>query len=168
MNGKPLSRDHGLPIRVIVPGYIGARSVKFLQKILIQPQESNSFFQRKDYKILPPWVNNFGITTRLAAPAPNRPVPFGRFHKHPTVGQRCALSLCCACGPNLLISNDGSFLCTIGEFKQCRRCMGLNGFSWRDECPVCDLYTDGEGDHSLLEARHRQGLRHIWRRPSYL
>ncbi|KAF9934379.1 hypothetical protein BGZ67_003859 [Mortierella alpina] len=61
MNGKPLSRDHGFPIRVIVPGYIGARSVKFLQKILIQPQESNSFFQRKDYKILPPWVNSSNV-----------------------------------------------------------------------------------------------------------
>ncbi|KAG9321494.1 hypothetical protein KVV02_005891 [Mortierella alpina] len=61
MNGKPLSRDHGFPIRMIVPGYIGARSVKFLQKILIQPQESNSFFQRKDYKILPPWVNSSNV-----------------------------------------------------------------------------------------------------------
>ncbi|KAF9980826.1 hypothetical protein BGZ75_007943 [Mortierella antarctica] len=61
MNGKPLSRDHGFPIRVIVPGYIGARSVKFLQKILIQPQESNSFYQRKDYKILPPWVNSSNV-----------------------------------------------------------------------------------------------------------
>ncbi|KAH7026976.1 Oxidoreductase, molybdopterin-binding domain-containing protein [Linnemannia elongata] len=55
MNGQPLTRDHGFPLRVIVPGYIGARSVKFLQKILVQPQESTSFFQRRDYKILPPW-----------------------------------------------------------------------------------------------------------------
>ncbi|KAF9357714.1 hypothetical protein BGX26_003233 [Mortierella sp. AD094] len=57
MNGQPLSRDHGYPLRVIVPGYIGARSVKFLQKIIVQPQESNSFFQKLDYKILPPWVD---------------------------------------------------------------------------------------------------------------
>ncbi|ORZ16674.1 Oxidoreductase, molybdopterin-binding domain-containing protein [Lobosporangium transversale] len=57
MNGKPLTRDHGFPLRVIVPGYIGARSVKFLQKIVVQPQESNSFFQKLDYKILPPWVD---------------------------------------------------------------------------------------------------------------
>ncbi|KAF9963181.1 hypothetical protein BGZ65_005365 [Modicella reniformis] len=45
MNGKPLTRDHGYPLRVIVPGYIGARSVKFLQKMIVQPQESSSFFQ---------------------------------------------------------------------------------------------------------------------------
>ncbi|KAG0347896.1 hypothetical protein BG004_006615 [Podila humilis] len=63
MNGQPLSRDHGFPLRVIVPGYIGARSVKFLQKILVQPQESSSFFQRRDYKILPPWIDSSNVET---------------------------------------------------------------------------------------------------------
>ncbi|KAF8934505.1 hypothetical protein BGZ58_005664 [Dissophora ornata] len=45
MNGEPLTREHGFPLRAIVPGFIGARSVKFLQRIIIQPRESNSFFQ---------------------------------------------------------------------------------------------------------------------------
>ncbi|RKP10205.1 sulfite oxidase [Thamnocephalis sphaerospora] len=56
MNGATLTRDHGYPIRVIVPGVIGARSVKWLDRITIQPAESNSFFQQRDYKILPPHV----------------------------------------------------------------------------------------------------------------
>lgn len=30
MNGQPISRDHGFPIRVIVPGVVGARNVKWL------------------------------------------------------------------------------------------------------------------------------------------
>ncbi|KAG0021583.1 hypothetical protein BGZ80_002105, partial [Entomortierella chlamydospora] len=54
MNGQPLAREHGFPLRVIVPGFIGARSVKFLKKIIVQPQESTLFFQRRDYKIFAP------------------------------------------------------------------------------------------------------------------
>ncbi|KAI8099036.1 Oxidoreductase, molybdopterin-binding domain-containing protein [Halteromyces radiatus] len=53
MNDAPLTQDHGAPIRVVVPGYIGARSVKFLKSIIIQNQESSSYFQQRDYKILP-------------------------------------------------------------------------------------------------------------------
>ena len=30
MNGQPIPRDHGFPIRVIVPGVAGARNVKWL------------------------------------------------------------------------------------------------------------------------------------------
>lgn len=32
MNGQPIPRDHGYPIRVIVPGIVGARNVKWLGK----------------------------------------------------------------------------------------------------------------------------------------
>jgi DMSO/TMAO reductase YedYZ molybdopterin-dependent catalytic subunit len=34
-NGVPLAPDHGAPLRVVVPGYIGGRSVKWLSKIEI-------------------------------------------------------------------------------------------------------------------------------------
>lgn len=30
MNEQPIPRDHGFPIRVIVPGVVGARNVKWL------------------------------------------------------------------------------------------------------------------------------------------
>ena len=36
---KTLNRDHGYPLRVIVPGVIGARSVKWLDSINIIAEE---------------------------------------------------------------------------------------------------------------------------------
>ncbi|XP_039008469.1 sulfite oxidase-like isoform X2 [Hibiscus syriacus] len=57
MNGEPLNRDHGYPLRVIVPGVIGARSVKWLDSINIIAEECQSFFVQKDYKMFPPSVD---------------------------------------------------------------------------------------------------------------
>ncbi|XP_014248665.1 probable sulfite oxidase, mitochondrial [Cimex lectularius] len=50
MNGEPLSRDHGFPIRVVVPGIVGARNVKWLGRIILSKEESESHWQRNDYK----------------------------------------------------------------------------------------------------------------------
>ena len=54
MNGEPLTYAHGAPVRVIAPGLAGARSVKWLDEIEIQRQESTNHYQRRDYKVLPP------------------------------------------------------------------------------------------------------------------
>ena len=50
MNGEDIPRDHGYPIRVVVPGVVGARQVKWLSKIIISDEESHSHWQRNDYK----------------------------------------------------------------------------------------------------------------------
>ncbi|KAK0173064.1 hypothetical protein PV328_006317 [Microctonus aethiopoides] len=57
MNGETIPRDHGYPIRVIVPGVVGARNVKWLAKIVISKEESLSQFQRGDYKGFSPSVD---------------------------------------------------------------------------------------------------------------
>ena len=54
MNGEPLPAMHGGPVRVVVPGYIGARSVKWVERITVQPAPSDNYFQQTAYRLLPP------------------------------------------------------------------------------------------------------------------
>lgn len=54
MGGKPLPSDHGYPLRVLVPGHVAARSVKWLNKIILSDEESSSQWQQRDYKCFGP------------------------------------------------------------------------------------------------------------------
>ncbi|ORA34530.1 sulfite oxidase [Mycobacterium aquaticum] len=54
MNGQPLPRAHGGPVRAVVPGYIGARSVKWITAVTVRDHPSHNYFQEVDYRILPP------------------------------------------------------------------------------------------------------------------
>ena len=51
LNGAPLPRRHGYPVRAIVPGWIGARSVKWLGRIALAREPSPNYFQRKAYRV---------------------------------------------------------------------------------------------------------------------
>ncbi|HEY0717739.1 MAG TPA: sulfite oxidase [Streptosporangiaceae bacterium] len=53
MNGQPLPAAHGAPVRVVVPGYIGARSVKWIEQITVQDRPSDNYFQATAYRVLP-------------------------------------------------------------------------------------------------------------------
>ncbi|XP_041267558.1 sulfite oxidase, mitochondrial isoform X2 [Onychostruthus taczanowskii] len=57
MNGRELPRDHGFPVRVLVPGVVGARSVKWLRSVAVSPTESPSHWQQNDYKGFCPSVD---------------------------------------------------------------------------------------------------------------
>jgi sulfite oxidase len=53
MNGEPLSAVHGAPLRVVVPGYIGARSVKWLERIELRSEPWPGYFQHVVYRLVP-------------------------------------------------------------------------------------------------------------------
>ncbi|XP_044505406.1 sulfite oxidase-like [Mangifera indica] len=74
MNGEPLTRDHGYPLRVIVPGVIGARSVKWLDAINIIAEQCQGFFMQKDYKMFPPSVDWDNINWDSRRPIMDFPV----------------------------------------------------------------------------------------------
>ncbi|WP_212910251.1 sulfite oxidase [Streptomyces sp. TS71-3] len=54
MDGRPLPRVHGALLRVVVPGWIGARSVKWLTRVTVQAEPSVNYFQATAYRLLPP------------------------------------------------------------------------------------------------------------------
>lgn len=54
MNGAPLPPIHGAPLRSVVPGYIGARSIKWLQTVDLREDPWDGYFQDVVYRMLPP------------------------------------------------------------------------------------------------------------------
>ncbi|KAL4939113.1 hypothetical protein BDV06DRAFT_231271 [Aspergillus oleicola] len=58
MNDLPLPPDHGYPVRVMIPGYVGGRCVKWLKKIWISDKENESHYHRYDNRMLPGFVTD--------------------------------------------------------------------------------------------------------------
>ncbi|KAK5141778.1 hypothetical protein LTR04_002467 [Oleoguttula sp. CCFEE 6159] len=57
MNGEMLRPDHGKPLRVVIPGQIGGRSVKWLKKITITDVPSDNWYHIYDNRVLPTSVS---------------------------------------------------------------------------------------------------------------
>ncbi len=71
MNGEPLPRDHGYPVRAVAPGVVGARSVKWLGEVRLSMDESSSHWQRRDYKSFSPAVDWDNICDSVWDSAPS-------------------------------------------------------------------------------------------------
>jgi sulfite oxidase len=50
-DGVPLQPAHGFPLRALVPGWIGARSVKWLGRITVRREPSENYFQTRAYRV---------------------------------------------------------------------------------------------------------------------
>jgi len=49
MNGRPLRPEHGFPLRLVVPGWYGMASVKWLSRIVVLTEPFRGFFQTERY-----------------------------------------------------------------------------------------------------------------------
>jgi len=57
MNGEMLRPDHGKPLRCVVPGQIGGRSVKWLKKLIVTAKPSDNWYHIYDNRVLPTMVS---------------------------------------------------------------------------------------------------------------
>ena len=85
MNGEPLPAHHGFPLRAIVPGWYGAASVKWLDRITLTNEPDRGFFSTFDYATfertpageqLTP-LTGMVVKSSLARPARGERVPAG-------------------------------------------------------------------------------------------
>jgi DMSO/TMAO reductase YedYZ molybdopterin-dependent catalytic subunit len=84
MNGEPLTPAHGFPLRVVVPGWYGMASVKWLQRIVLVDRPFRGYFKSSDYtyweqrpglpmQLLP--VTESEVKAQIARPATREVVP---------------------------------------------------------------------------------------------
>eukprot|EP00978_Attheya_sp_CCMP212_P046389 scaffold389736_cov55-Attheya_sp.AAC.1 len=92
-NGEVLQPDHGYPVRLIIPGYIGGRMIKWLKAINVISHETKNHYHYHDNRILPPYItaeesikgnwwykpeyifNELNINSAIAKPDHNETLP---------------------------------------------------------------------------------------------
>jgi len=95
-NGERLLPDQGYPVRLIIPGYIGGRMIKWLKSINVIPHETKNHYHYHDNRILPPhvtaeeaqkggwWykpeyiVNEVNINSVIASPVHDEQLPLAK------------------------------------------------------------------------------------------
>jgi DMSO/TMAO reductase YedYZ molybdopterin-dependent catalytic subunit len=60
MNGSPLTAEHGAPARLLVPGWYGMASVKWLRRIEVLDGPLDAYFQTDRYRYHPGHANGAG------------------------------------------------------------------------------------------------------------
>ncbi|OAG05794.1 uncharacterized protein CC84DRAFT_1244315 [Paraphaeosphaeria sporulosa] len=56
MNDLPLPPDHGYPVRLMIPGYVGGRCVKWLKRLWVTDKGNDSHYHIWDNRVLPSFV----------------------------------------------------------------------------------------------------------------
>ncbi len=73
MNGETLPKEHGYPLRAVVPGLYGIKNVKWLRRIDLVDEDFKGYWQQKG------WTDTatIKVTSRIEAPGPYNTVKTG-------------------------------------------------------------------------------------------
>jgi len=75
MNGEPLPREHGHPLRLIVPGIYGMKNVKWISKIELVNHNFKGYWERQswsDEAVMP-------VKSQILMPMGGKAVPLGKY-----------------------------------------------------------------------------------------
>ena len=62
MDGKPLRREHGAPVRVVIPEMYGYKNVKWVERIELVAKPASGYWEQRGYDV-DAWVgrsNGYG------------------------------------------------------------------------------------------------------------
>lgn len=147
MNREPLPPVHGAPVRVVVPGYIGARSVKWLERIEVRSTPWLGYFQDVVYRLLPedeaPGAGKgmplglVALNSDVLSPADGETVPAGpvEVRGHAFAGGERYVA-------RVDVSTDGG-----ASWSQAELLEDLGPWAWRQWRMTVDLRP---GDHEIV------------------
>jgi DMSO/TMAO reductase YedYZ molybdopterin-dependent catalytic subunit len=85
MNDKPIPHLHGGPARVLVPGFVGSASIKWLERVTVIPEEFNGPFMKRSYRTPRAEdekdtysLQSLEVKSLILAPADGARIPAGR------------------------------------------------------------------------------------------
>jgi nitrate reductase (NAD(P)H) len=64
MNGELLHPDHGYPVRLLMPGYIGGRMIKWLSTITVTEEEGDNHYHIYDNRVFPKEMDSKEAVTK--------------------------------------------------------------------------------------------------------
>jgi len=91
MNGEPLPHAHGGPLRLVVPGYSGINSIKYVKRLAFTHDETDAAIQKTGYRMSPPGTKGdpsfppvweMEVKSWINGPAPEHAVKAGWVQIH--------------------------------------------------------------------------------------
>ncbi len=87
MNGEALPPAHGYPLRLVVPGWYGMTSIKWLSGIHVLDHEFQGFYQKERYMVMNgpgadtfyTYLTRMKVKSIITSPAPGEIVPTGSY-----------------------------------------------------------------------------------------